>query len=145
MREKLDEFLKNEGVILPKDFVVEVYAQVLKFAGGLAGLLQAGSKKAGVSAAKALAPYISEEEAASNLKEIVEEFFRRAGFGEIEVEVNGDEIVLDVKDSFLLKAHKRPDVALRPLIGAAEGFIGEVMGRKTKTKVDGTRIVVELK
>ena len=145
MSEKLDEFLRNEGVILPKDFVVEVYAQILKFAGGLAGLLQAGSKRAGVSAAKSLAPYISESEAASNLKELVEEFFRRAGFGDINVEVGDSEIVLDVKDSFLLKAHKKPDVALRPLVGAAEGFIGEVMGRKTKAKVDGTRIVIELK
>ncbi len=144
MTEKLDEFIKNEGVILPKDFVVEVYAQVLKFAGGLAGLLQAGSKKAGVSAAKALSPYISEEEAASNLKEVVEEFFRKAGFGEIEVEVGDSEVVMNVKDSFLLKAHKKPEVALRPLAGAAEGFIGEVMGKKTKTKIDGTRIVINL-
>ncbi len=145
MTEKLDDFLKNEGVILPKDFVVEVYAQILKFAGGLAGLLQAGSKKAGVSAAKALSPYISESEAASNLKELVEEFFRKAGFGDIEVQVGGSEIVMEVKDSFLLKAHKKPDVALRPLVGAAEGFIGEVMGRKTRTKVEGNRIVIELK
>ena len=136
MTEKLEEFLKNEGVILPKDFVVDVYAQILKFAGGFAGLLQAGSKRAGVSAAKSLAPYISGDEAVANLKELIEEFFRRAGFGDI---------VLNVKDSFLLKAHKKPEVSLRPLVGAAEGFIGELMGRKTKTKVEGTRIVIELK
>ena len=145
MTEKLEEFLKNEGVILPKDFVVDVYAQILRFAGGFAGLLQAGSKRAGVSAAKSLAPYISWDEAVANLKELIEEFFRRAGFGDIEVEVGDSEIVLNVKDSFLLKAHKKPEVSLRPLVGAAEGFIGELMGRKTKTKVEGTRIVIELK
>ncbi len=143
--EKLDDFLKKEGVILPKDFVVEVYAQILRFAGGLAGLLQAGSKKAGISAAKSLSLYIPESEAASNLKELVEEFFRRAGFGEMEVHVGDSEVVMDVKDSFLLKAHKKPDVALRPLVGAAEGFIGEIMGRKTKTRVEGSRIIIELK
>ncbi|NPA80130.1 MAG: hypothetical protein GXO29_03670 [Thermotogae bacterium] len=145
MTEKLNEFLKNEGVILPKDFVVEVYSQILKFAGGLSGLIQAGSKKAGVSAAKALAPYINPSEVATNLKEIVEKFFEAAGFGDVEVDVGDNSVVLRVKDSFLLNAHKKPETALRPLVGAAEGFIGEVLGRKTKSKVDGTTITIELR
>ncbi|NPB03566.1 MAG: hypothetical protein GXO39_04040 [Thermotogae bacterium] len=145
MLESLDEYLQKEGVILPKGFVVEVYAQILRFAGGLSGLLQVGSKKAGISAAKTLAPYINHSDAAKNLKELIEEFFKRAGFGSIKAEVFDDKLVLEVEDSFLLRAHKKPEVALKPLVGAAEGFIGEILKRKTKAKVEGTRITIELK
>lgn len=145
MRDKLKEFLEKEGVVLPKEFVVEVYSQVLKFAGGLSGLIQAGSKKAGVAAAKALKPYINHGEAAQNIDELMKEFFRMAGFGEMDVIVNGDEIVLEVKESFLLRAHKKPEVALKPLTGAAEGFLSEIFGKKTKTEVEDRRIRIKLR
>jgi hypothetical protein len=115
MEEKVEKFLKEEAVILPKNFVVEVYSQILKVAGPFAGLIRRGSVEAGRSAARAF----KENSNIQNLAEPMGVFFNAAGFGEIESSVEGESIRVFVKDSFLLS----------PLIGALEGFVSECYGK----------------
>ena len=106
MKEKVEKFLREEGVILPKNFVVEVYSQILKVAGPFAGLISRGSVEAG-------------------LAELIGVFFNATELGEIESSVEGESMRVFVKDSFLLKAHSDEIKALSPLIGALEGFVSE--------------------
>ena len=101
MNEKVEKFLKEEGVILPKNFVVEVYSQILKVVGPFAGLIRRGSAEGGRSAARAFKEYSNLEGLdIQKLAELIGVFFNTAGFGEIESSVEGESIRVFVKDSF---------------------------------------------
>jgi len=138
MKEKVEKFLREEGVILPKNFVVEVYSQILKVAGPFAGLIRRGSVEAGRSAARAF----KENSNIQKLAELMGVFFNATGFGEIESSVEGESIRVFVKDSFLLKAHNDEIKALSPLIGALEGFVSECYGKPVKVEVKGREIKI---
>ncbi|MEO0207262.1 MAG: hypothetical protein ABIL50_01700 [candidate division WOR-3 bacterium] len=142
MKEKIAKFLKEEGIILPKDFVVEVYSQILKFAGPLSGLIRKGSNEAGKAAAKSLRNKVDLSK--DELPEILKEFFLQTGFGNIDISISGDVLSIEVKDSFLLRAHPDESKALSPLVGAIEGFVEEFIGKGVKVKQEGKRITVEL-
>jgi predicted hydrocarbon binding protein len=143
MEEKVEKFLREEGVILPKDFVVEVYSQILKVAGPFSGLIRRGSVEAGRSAARAFKENSNLEGLdIQKLAELIGVFFKSAGFGEIESSVEGESIRVFVKDSFLLKAHGDESKALSPLIGALEGFASEYYGKPVKVEVKGREIRV---
>jgi len=143
MKEKVEKFLREEGVILPKNFVVEVYSQILKVAGPLAGLIRRGSVEAGRSAARAFKESSNLEGLGiQKLAELIGVFFKSAGFGEVESSVEGEGIRVFVKDSFLLKAHGDEGKALSPLIGALEGFVSECYGKPVKVEVKGREIKV---
>jgi predicted hydrocarbon binding protein len=143
MKEKVEKFLREEGVILPKNFVVEVYSQILKVAGPFAGLIRRGSFEAGRSAARAFKENSNLEGLdIQKLAELIGVFFKSAGFGEIESSVEGESIRVFVKDSFLLKAHNDESKALSPLIGALEGFVSECYGKPVKVEVKGREIKI---
>jgi len=143
MKEKVEKFLREEGVILPKNFVVEVYSQILKVAGPLAGLIRRGSVEAGRSAARAFKESSNLECLdIQKLAELIGVFFKSAGFGEVESSVEGEGIRVFVKDSFLLKAHGDEGKALSPLIGALEGFVSECYGKPVKVEVKGREIKI---
>jgi len=143
MEEKVEKFLREEGVILPKNFVVEVYSQILKVAGPLAGLIRRGSVEAGRSAARAFKENSNLEDLdIQRLADLICVFFKSAGFGEIESSVEGESIRVFVKDSFLLKAHNDESKALSPLIGAVEGFVSECHGKPVKVEVKGREIKI---
>jgi hypothetical protein len=125
MKEKVEKFLMEEGVILPKNFMFEVYSQILKVAGPFVGLIRRGSVEAGRSAARAF----KENSNIQKLAELIGVFFNATGFGEIESSVEGESIRVFVKDSFLLKAHSDESKALSPLIGVLEGFVSECYGK----------------
>ena len=141
MKEKIREFIKNEGIVFPKEFVLELYTQIMKF-GPLAGLIQAGSKKAGQKAGQIFKSYVQTNH--DSIPDVIKEFIKETGFGEIDVRWEGENLVLEVKDSFLLKAHNKPEVALRPLVGAIEGFISETLGKNTRSDVKGNVITVSV-
>jgi len=143
MKEKVEKFLGEEGVILPKNFLVEVYSQILKVAGPLAGLIRRGSVEAGRSVARAFKENSNLEGLGiQKLAELIGVFFKSAGFGEVESSVEGEGIRVFVKDSFLLKAHGDEGKALSPLIGALEGFVSECYGKPVKVEVKGREIKV---
>jgi hypothetical protein len=143
MKEEVEKFLSEEGVILPKNFVVEVYSQILKAAGPLAGLIRRGSVEAGRSAARAFKENSNLEGLdIQRLADLIGVFFKFAGFGEIESSVEGESIRIFVKDSFLLKAHGDEIKALSPLIGAVEGFVSEFYGKPVKVEVMGREIKI---
>jgi hypothetical protein len=117
MKEKVEKFLREEGVILPKNFVVEVYSQILKVAGPFAGLIRRGSVEAGRSVARAF----KENSNVQKLAELMGVFFNAAD---------------------LLKAHSAEIKALSPLIGALEGFVSECYGKPVKVEVKGREIKI---
>jgi hypothetical protein len=143
MKEKVEKFLREEGVILPKNFVVEVYSQILKVAGPFASLIRRGSVEAGRSAARAFKEKSNLEGLdIQKLAELIGVFFNAAGFGEIESSVEGESIRVFVKDSFLLKAHSDESKALSPLVGTLEGFVSECYGKPVKVEVKGREIKI---
>lgn len=142
MKEKIEKFLKEEGIILPKDFVKEVYSQILRFAGPLSGLIRKGSKEAGKRAAKALINKV--EIPKEQLPEIIKEFFSQAGFGDINISLEGNVLNIDVIDTFLLESHNDENKALSPLVGAIEGFIEELFGKEVNVTQEGKRLKVKL-
>ncbi len=143
MEEKIERFFREKGVILPKDFVTEVYSQILKIAGPFSGLIRRGSVEAGRSAARAFKENSKVENVdLQTLSEIIVIFFKAAGFGEIDVSLEGNNINLFVKDSFLLKAHPDEEKALSPLLGAIEGFTSEYLNRNVRVESKGRNIRV---
>jgi len=143
MREEIKKFLENEGITLPKDFVIEVYSQILKIAGGpLAGLIQRGSKEAGKVAAKSLMKSTNLDK--NKLPEILKDFFSLAGFGDMDIQSEGNIIKIQIKESFLLKAHQDPKKALSPLVGAIEGFVSEFLGKDIKVSMEDKNIYINL-
>jgi len=143
MKEKVEKFLKEEGVTLPKNFLVEVYSQILKVAGPFSGLIRRGSVEAGRAAAKAFKENskIGELDIQSIL-ELIRCFFEATGFGDIEVSSEGNILRFFVKDSFLLKAHSDEEKAISPLIGALEGCVSELYNKNVKVEVKGREIRV---
>ena len=122
MEEKVEKFLREKAVILPKNFVVEVYSQILKVAGPFAGLIRRGSVEAGRSAARAFKENSNLEGLdIQKLAELIGVFFNTAG---------------------LLKAHSDESKALSPLIGALEGFVSECYGKPVKVEVKGREIKI---
>ncbi|MFZ8833334.1 MAG: hypothetical protein ACO2O5_03905 [Candidatus Caldipriscus sp.] len=143
MEEKVEKFLREEGVILPKNFMFEVYSQILKVAGPLAGLIRRGSAEGGRSVARAFKEYSNLEDLdIQKLAELIGVFFVATEFGEVEISVEGEGIRVFVKDSFLLKAHSDESKALSLLIGAVEGFASECYGKPVKVEVKGREIKV---
>ncbi len=140
MRDKIKEFLEKEGVILPKDFVAELYLQMLKMAGPFSGLIQNGSKRAGKVAARSLIKSLSITD--KEVPEALKHFFSLAGFGDVEVIVEGNVLKVHVKDSFLFKSHDDPKKSLSPLAGAIQGFVEEFIGKELKVSIEDKTIVI---
>ena len=100
MKEKVEKFLREEGVILPKNFVVEVYSQILKVAGPFAGLIRRGSVEAGLAeligvffnTAGLLKAHSDESKALSPLIGVLEGFVSECYGKPVKVEVRGREI-----------------------------------------------------
>ncbi len=140
MKEVISEFIRKEGVVFPKDFVLELYSQVMKF-GPLSGLIQAGSRKAGERAGEIFKKYASLDK--ESVPEVIKEFISQTGFGNVNVSWEAsDKLKLEVQDSFLLEAHSKPEVALRPLVGALEGFVSAIANCQARAEVDGKVIYV---
>jgi hypothetical protein len=127
MEEKIKEFLRKEGVILPKDLVGELFSQVLKFAGGFSGLVFAGAKKAGEKMGELFKNHLQVKE--EEFPNLIKLFFKETGMAEIEVEKSEEGYKINIIDSFLLKTHNKPDIALKPIAGALEGFAEKTLNR----------------
>jgi len=144
MRELVRDFIKNEGMVLPSSFVVEIYSQILRFAGGFAGLIQAGSRKAGESAARVFKEKYRSVIDKNELPELLTVFFQEAGFGNLKVNLNGDTLVIEVSESPLLQVKGKVESALKPLQGAVEGFLSEMLGKKVSGKIRDKVIEVKI-
>ncbi len=144
MREAVKEFIRKEGVIFPADFVVEMYAQALKFAGGLAGLIQSLSRKAGEKAGTIFRENYGGDVAVESLPELLKIFFQEAGFGELNISLEGNVLRVEVVDSFLLRIEKKPEVTLKPLLGAIEGFVSSYTGRKASGRLKDRVMEIEI-
>lgn len=143
MREKIGEFIKSEGIFLPKELLVSLYSQVLKFAGGLSGLIQAGSKEAGRKAGENFKKFLKEVD--YKIEEIIEVFFEETGMGRIKVENIENGYKITIIDTFLLNAHSREDVTLKPLVGAIEGFLEAFENKVYNSKLEGRVIILRQK
>lgn len=137
MKELVEEFIRKEGMVLPSSFVVEMYSQVLKFAGGFAGLIQAGSRKAGESAGRVFREKYMKELDVEKIPELLSLFFREAGFGNLNVYLDGDVLKVEVLESPLLSVKAKVESALKPLQGAIEGFLSEMLGKKVSGSLKG--------
>jgi len=137
MRDAVKEFIKNEGVIFPADFVVEMYSQALKFAGGLAGLIQSLSRRAGERAGRIFREKYGGDVDMDRLPELLKVFFEEAGFGELDIKVEGNVLRVEVLDSFLLQIDRKPETTLKPFLGAIEGFVSAFTGKKATGKLSG--------
>ncbi len=144
MEEAVREFIRKEGVIFPADFVVEMYAQALRFAGGLAGLIQSISRKAGEKAGSIFREKYGGDVDVESLPELLSIFFREAGFGDLKIELDGNILRVDVVDSFLLNIDRKPETTLKPLLGAIEGFVSTYTGRKASGRLKGRRMEIEI-
>ncbi len=144
MRELVRDFIRNEGMVLPSSFVVEVYSQILRFAGGFAGLIQAGSRKAGESAARVFKEKYRSSLDISEIPELLTVFFQESGFGNLKVELRGDVLVIEVSDSPLLQVKGKVESALKPLQGAVEGFLSEMLGKKVTGSIKERVIEVKI-
>ncbi len=144
MRDIVRDFIKNEGMVLPSSFVVEIYSQILRFAGGFAGLIQAGSRKAGESAARVFKDKYRSSVDVNELPELLRVFFQEAGFGDLKVELQGNALVIEVVDSPLLQVKGKVESALKPLQGAVEGFLSEMLGKKVTGTIQDRVIQVKI-
>ncbi len=144
MRELVRDFIRNEGMVLPSSFVVEIYSQILRFAGGFAGLIQAGSRKAGESAARVFKEKYRSSLDISEIPELLTVFFQESGFGNLKVELRGDVLVIEVSDSPLLQVKGKVESALKPLQGAVEGFLSEMLGKKVTGSIKERVIEVKI-
>ncbi|NPB04454.1 MAG: hypothetical protein GXO39_08615 [Thermotogae bacterium] len=144
MRDLVKEFIKNEGMVLPSSFVVEIYSQILRFAGGFAGLIQAGSRKAGESAARVFKEKYKSTISIEEIPQLLTIFFQEAGFGDLKVELDGDKLRVEVIDSPLLRVRGKVESALKPLQGAIEGFLSEMLNKKVSAKVRDKVIEVKI-
>ncbi|MEO0202584.1 MAG: hypothetical protein ABIL37_02525 [candidate division WOR-3 bacterium] len=140
-RDFIKSLLKEEGVILPKELVVKLYSEILKFAGGLSGLIQATSTIAG----KSIANIFKEKLHNYNLIEIAELFFDETGLGKIKIEKLENGYKITILDTFLLKAHNKPELCLKPLQGATEGFFEVLENVDYSSRLEGTSIILEKK
>ncbi len=144
MRELVRDFIRNEGMVLPSSFVVEIYSQILRFAGGFAGLIQAGSRKAGESAARVFKEKYRSSVEVGEIPELLTVFFQEAGFGDLKVRLDGDVLVIEVASSPLLQVKGKVESALKPLQGAVEGFLSEMLGKKVSGNIKGRVIEVKI-
>ncbi|MCS7244836.1 MAG: hypothetical protein N2504_01740 [candidate division WOR-3 bacterium] len=143
MEEKIKEFLKEEGLVLPKELIFEAYKETLKFAGALSGILQAGSKRAGKRAGEIFRNWLKQTNFETT--EILETFLRESGVAKVKVLKLENGFSIKIIDSFLLKAHDKFEVAIRPIIGAIEGFLEGFEGKAYTSKIKNGEIIVEEK
>ncbi len=144
MKELVRDFIRKEGMVLPTSFVVEIYSQILKFAGGFAGLIQAGSRKAGESAARVFKEKYMNSVDAGEIPELLTVFFQEAGFGDLRVELRDNVLVIEVVSSPLLQVKGKVESALKPLQGAVEGFLSEMLGKKISGSIRDRVIEVKI-
>ncbi len=144
MKDLVREFIRKEGMVLPSSFVVEIYSQILRFAGGFAGLIQAGSRKAGESAGRVFRENYMHDLEVDRLPELLSIFFQEAGFGDLRVTLDGNTLRVEVIESPLLSVRGKVESALKPLQGAIEGFISEMLGRKVSSSIREKTIEVKI-
>ncbi len=144
MKELVRDFIRKEGMVLPTSFVVEIYSQILKFAGGFAGLIQAGSRKAGESAARVFKEKYMSSVDTEEIPELLTVFFQEAGFGDLRVDLRDNVLVIEVVSSPLLQVKGKVESALKPLQGAVEGFLSEMLGKKISGSIRDRVIEVKI-
>lgn len=143
MEEKIRQFLKEEGLVLPRELIFEAYKETLKFAGALSGILQAGSKRAGKRAGEIFRNWLNTTN--FEISEVVEIFLRESGVAKVKALKLENGLSVEVIDSFLIKAHDKFEVAIRPIVGAIEGFLEGFEGKVYTSKVKDGKIILEEK
>jgi hypothetical protein len=141
LREYMKNILKDEGVILPKELIVKLYSEILKFAGGFSSLIQATSTMAG----KAIANSIKSQFQNYDISQIIEVFYEETGMGKVKVEKLENGYKITILDTFLLKAHNKPELCLKPLQGATEGFLEAFENIEYNSRLEGMSIILERK
>lgn len=132
--EKIDKFLKEEGVIIPKGPIKEFYSQLLKLSGiGLGGLLNLSGKKAGKIAGSYIRDLIGAE--GKNDKEEILNYIRifltDSGIcNVVACKMESNKIILTAKNSLFAEGIESKKPVCTPLVGALSGAFEELTNRK---------------
>ena len=143
MEEKIREYIKNEGIFLPKNLIINLYSQILKFAGGLSGIIQVGAREAGKKAGENFKEFLKDKN--YNIEEVLKIFFEETNLGKIEVKKLENGYEVNVIDSVFLNAHPNVEVSLKPVVGAIEGFLSGFEGCEYSSKIKGKTIILTKK
>ncbi len=136
--EKIDKFLKEEGVVIPKGPIKEFYSQLLKLSGiGLGGLLNLSGKKAGQIAGHYIRDLIDNQNIPDKeeILNYIRIFLTDAGICQVVAgKVEGKKIILTVKNSLFAEGMENRKPVCMPLAGALSGAFEELTNKKWDCK-----------
>ena len=135
---KIDAFLKEEGVIMPKGPIQEFYSQLLKLAGfGAGASLTFSGKKAGKIAVGYIRNLIGKENPTlEEVAEYVDTFLEETGICKsISFErINEGMLLIKAKGSIFAEGNESKKPLCMPLTGALSGVFEEIMGGSWECK-----------
>ena len=137
VKRKVEEFLKEEGVIFPKGPINEFYSQFVKLSGfGIGGLLTFSGKKAGKLAGSYIRKMAQNDNLSpKDLLDYVCNFLEGSGIAKIEsYEVQNDKIVIKAKNSIFAQGVENKKPICMPLAGALSGVFEEVLDQEWECK-----------
>ncbi len=130
-------YLRENGLIVPKEAVKDFYSQIIKLSGfGLGGILTLAGKKAGNTASHILKDMMEGSNVTEEgIIEYISVFLREAGIGNMNNwSKNGDILRIEVLDSFFATGISSKKPACLPLQGALVGLFEGITGNKWDCK-----------
>ena len=129
-------YMELEGLKFPGILIESAYSNLANFLREVpVGIRRIITREAGKSAARSFKNFLRERYKVEEVKvedvpKVIEAFFRTSGLGEVECELEGERINLNVKDSFMLRVNSDPEIGIGQLIGVVEGFLSELSGKE---------------
>ncbi len=130
-------YLRENGLIVPKEAVKDFYSQIIKLSGfGLGGILTLAGKKAGNTASNILKELMEDGEKSEDyIVEYISVFLKEAGIGNMEKwERENNTLRIYIKDSFFATGVSSKKPACLPLQGALVGIFEGITDSKWDCK-----------
>ncbi len=135
---KINAFLKEEGVIIPRGPIHELYSQLLKLAGfGAGALITFSGRKAGKIAGGYIRDLVGKENPTlEEVAEYVSVFFEEAKICKsVSFDIVSEELLFfKAKGSILAEGNKSKKPVCMPLAGAIAGTFEDITGKSWECK-----------
>ncbi len=143
-------YTEFEGLRFPAFLIEKAYSQLANIMKDPPiGIRRLASRKAGERLGESLKNFIRErykmEIKQEDVPQVIQAFFQSSGFGDVSCDFNGEILKIQVKDSFILRAHQDPEIGLGQLIGIMEGFISKLLDKEVSGKVEGQSYILVIK